>query len=122
MASFNPNNQAHLVRLQGKPYITFVGLQHLLQDRNLTLVGTESEVLQYPNPENGNLCVVRGTIRCRYGDDKEDIREFSALGDASPESVGRNIAPHMLRMAETRALARALRLATRSEYTSREEL
>lgn len=122
MAAFNPNNPLHLVKLQGKAFITFVGLQHLLQDRRLTLVGTDSEVLQYPTKENEYQCVVRGRVLCRYDDDPEDLREFTGLGDASPANVGRSIAPHLIRMAETRALARALRLATRSEYTAREEI
>jgi hypothetical protein len=52
----------------------------------------------------------------------EDGRHFSGLGDASPENVGRTIAPHLIRMAETRAKARALRDAVNVGATAMEEL
>lgn len=47
---------------------------------------------------------------------------FSGIGDASPDNVGNNIVPHIIRMAETRAKARALRDAVNVGATSLEEL
>lgn len=52
--------------------------------------------------------------------DKKE-RTFEAYGDASMESVKGAILPHFLRMAETRAIARALRWATNNAKTAIEE-
>jgi predicted component of type VI protein secretion system len=49
-------------------------------------------------------------------------RRFSGIGDASPGNVGRNIVPHLTRMAETRAKTRALRDAVNVGATALEEL
>jgi hypothetical protein len=42
---------------------------------------------------------------------------FEATGDADQRNTGSMIAPHYIRMAETRALARALRFATNNAQT-----
>ncbi len=52
----------------------------------------------------------------------EDGGRFTGIGDASPDNVGRTIAPHIIRMAETRAKARALRDAVNIGVTALEEL
>jgi hypothetical protein len=51
-----------------------------------------------------------------------DVRTFEAIGDASPENVPPHILPHLNRMAETRAKARALRDAVNIGVVSFEEL
>src|SRR5947209_6747030 len=47
---------------------------------------------------------------------------FMGIGDANPSNVNRMILPHLLRMAETRAKARALRDAVNIGVTALEEL
>ena len=47
---------------------------------------------------------------------------YSGIGDADPSNVGRMIAPHAIRMAETRAINRALRLYLGLGMCSIEEL
>jgi hypothetical protein len=99
---------------QGKQYVLFAGL--LDEAHNRGLRGIDTELVQVPTPENGNVAVVKATV------EMEDDRTFSGIGDASPENVGRNIVPHIIRMAETRAKARALRDAVNVGATALEEL
>jgi hypothetical protein len=51
-----------------------------------------------------------------------DGRRFEENGDASPQSVGKKVAPHFRRCACTRASARALRLALGVDLVAVEEL
>ena len=68
-----------------------------------------------PAAENGDVAIVRAVVRMEEG-------KFAGIGDASPQNVGRMIAPHLIRMAETRAKARALRDAIKVGVTAFEEL
>lgn len=52
----------------------------------------------------------------------EDDRVFEGIGDATRKNVAKNIAGHLIRMAETRAKARALRDAVNIGATALEEL
>jgi hypothetical protein len=117
---FNPNDTKHLVNLKGRQFITFVGLQARLMDQGKAIVGSDVEILSLPEESNQHYASVKATLRIK-GKDGE-VYTFSNVGDASPESVSKNIVPHLLRQAETRAEARALRLATRSEWTAKDEV
>lgn len=64
-----------------------------------------TEIKQYPNEANKWTTIVHATVVTDRG-------EFSAIGDANPENAGKMIAPHAIRFAESRAIARALRWAT----------
>jgi hypothetical protein len=108
-----------MITRQGKQYVLFAGL--LDEAHNRGLRGIDTELLQVPTPENGNVAVVKATVEME-GPDEGQGRTFSGIGDASPENVGRNIVPHIIRMAETRAKARALRDAVNVGATALEEL
>jgi hypothetical protein len=103
-----------MITRQGKQYVLFAGLLDEAHQNGLR--GIDTELVQVPTAENGNIAVVKAVV------DMEDGRTFSGIGDASPENVGRNIVPHIIRMAETRAKARALRDAVNVGATALEEL
>ena len=108
-----------LITRQGKQYVLFAGLLDEAHARGLK--GIDTELLQVPTPENGQVAVVKATVEMSGGQGQEG-RTFSGIGDASPENVGRGIVPHIIRMAETRAKARALRDAVNVGATALEEL
>jgi hypothetical protein len=93
--------------------IAFKGLLNLAHEDGLKSVKTT--VVQLPTEENGKTAVVTATVKTQKG-------TFTGMGDASPANVNRRIAPHVLRMAETRALARAFRLAVNIGAVAIEEL
>ena len=103
-----------LITRQGKQFVLFAGL--LDQAHTEGLKSIDTHLLQVPGPDNGNVAIVKAVCQM------EDGRKFSGIGDASPENVGRNIAPHIIRMAETRSKARALRDAINIGATALEEL
>ena len=103
-----------LVHLQGKPFVLFAGLLDAAHKAGLKSVVTTP--VQLPTAENGRLAVMKARVELESG------QVYEAIGDASPESTGKMIHPHILRMAETRAIGRAFRWALNVTVTMREEL
>lgn len=71
------------------------------------LMSISTALVQGPHADNDHVAIVSCIVRQDLGDGV--VRSFSGLGDAGPKSVSASILPHALRMAETRAKARALR-------------
>jgi hypothetical protein len=96
-----------------KEVITYQGLLSKAHDEGLKRIHTS--LVQTPSDENARTAIAKAEVETEKGC-------FQALGDASPESVTPFLIPHLIRMAETRAKARALRDAVNVGVISFEEL
>ncbi len=99
--------------IQGREFVKFEGLLDLSHRNGLTDVQTD--LVQIPAEDNGHVAIIRARVQVERG-------TFTGIGDASKGNVNPKIAPHIIRMAETRAVARALRLACNIGMCSVEEL
>lgn len=96
-----------------KEVVVYPGLLSKAHDEGLKSIRTS--LLQIPNKENGWIAIAKAVVETAKG-------TFEGIGDASPESVTSFVIPHLIRMAETRAKARALRDAVNVGVISFEEL
>ncbi|MCR4317116.1 MAG: DUF3072 domain-containing protein [Planctomycetes bacterium] len=94
--------------------VTYKGLLAMAHEAGLKSVRTT--LLQAPAVSNDDTAIVAAIVMM------DDERDFHAIGDASPRSVTKRIEPHLIRMAETRAKARAFRDALSISEVSLEEL
>ena len=102
-----------IVEREGRSFVLYAGLLDLAHERGLK--GITTTLVQVPSELNGMSAIVHATVETETG-------TFTGLGDASPSNVTRMMAPHLIRMAETRAKARALRDAVNVGVTAFEEL
>lgn len=96
-----------------KEVVTYAGLLARAHEEGLEAI--ETELVQTPTEDNGMTAIVRAVARGSRG-------VFSGIGDADPSNVNRSVAKHLVRVAETRAKARALRDITNIGTVSLEEL
>lgn len=101
MARFSTDK---VVKLQGKEYVLFEGLLEVAH-AHCDLKGIATTVLQMPTKDDPT-CMIQAVVTTGDGS------TFTGIGDASPANVNKMIIPHIPRMAETRAIARALRFLT----------
>ncbi len=106
-------NEKFIVNLKGKDFVTYEGLLDLAHQKGL--ISIDIELLQIPSKENGMVAIAKATA-------KTDKSTFVDIGDAGPNSVNGMIKAHIIRMASTRAKARALRDLTNVGMTALEEL
>jgi len=117
MTTKNSINLAYLrsikaiVWLQGREYLTHNGLLRVAHEHGLKSI--TSDLVHWD--AEGRQAVVKATVFGERG-------TFTGYGDASPGNVARHLKEATLRMAETRAVNRALRLYTGLGMTTAEEL
>jgi len=99
--------------LNGKDYVLYAGL--LDEAHQQGLKGIETQLVQVPSSQNGQLAICLAKVTTEKG-------TFTGLGDASPENVNRAMVNALIRLAETRAKARALRDAVNVNMMALEEL
>jgi hypothetical protein len=96
-----------------KEVALYKGLLAKAHEEGLSFIRTDA--IQFATDENARTAISKASITTSKG-------TFEAIGDASPENVPPHILPHLNRMAETRAKARALRDAVNIGVVSFEEL
>lgn len=102
-----------IIERQGKSFVLYAGLLEEAHQQGLKEITTT--LIQLPSPDNGNVAVCQAVVETEKG-------RFSGIGDADPSNVSSMMRPHIIRMAETRAKARALRDAVNVGVTALEEL
>ncbi len=108
----------YIVNVQGKDFITFPGLLAEAHNQGLSEITTE-----IVTPLDLNNPIVKATVKLSKIEGNQ-IRNssYTGYGDANSNNVAKKVAGALIRMAETRAIARALRFACNIDMTALEEI
>lgn len=98
-----------LINIQGKEFIKFEGLLDIAHKKGLTGIKT-----LLVSSENGIYIFKAET---QFGE-----KVYTGYGDANKENVSSMVTKHLIRVAETRAIARALRFGCNIGMCSSDEL
>ena len=120
--TFNPDNPPKgfpsdgLQTINRKPYITHIGLVWLQNQSGKPWSSTIDDLKINYNDQGFPVCaVVVATVT-------DGESSHTAVGDCSTQSTNAKIAPHLIRMAGTRAKNRGLRLLVGYAGTTAEEI
>jgi hypothetical protein len=106
-----------LIERQGKAFVLYAGLLDMAHQNGLKSIRTE--LVQVPSEANYRVAICVATVVL----EKEGVeRTFTGIGDAAPNNVAPIMLTCLIRMAETRAKARALRDSVNVGVTAFEEL
>ena len=103
-----------ITTIEGREFVKYPGLLDLGHQKGISQI--EVEVVQLPTTENGHFAVCKAMVVSKMGE------SFVDIGDANPGNCSSKVSKHILRMASTRAIARALRSFTNIGMTCLEEL
>ena len=107
-------DERFITEIEGREFVKYPGLLDLGHQKGILKI--EVDPLQIPSKENDNFAICKALVVSKTGE------EFSDIGDASPANCSSRVVKHLLRMASTRAVARALRNFTNIGMTCLEEL
>jgi len=103
-----------IIEIDKNQFVKYAGLLDYAHQIGISSI--EVEPLQLPTKENGNFAICKATAVSKLGE------SFTDIGDANPINCNAKVAKHLLRLASTRAIARALRSFTNVGLTALEEL
>jgi len=107
-------DERFITEIEGREFVKYPGLLDLGHQKGILKIAVET--IQIPSKENDNFAICKALVVSKTGE------EFSDIGDANPANCSSRVAKHLLRMASTRSIARALRSFTNIGMTCLEEL
>jgi hypothetical protein len=107
-------DESFVKQIDEKDFVIYAGLLDVAHQKNLCMV--DVDLIQFPSDEN------KQTAICKARVETVDGRKFSDIGDANPANCNSKVAKHLIRMASTRAKARAFRDMDNIGMTALEEL
>ena len=107
-------DERFITTVEGKEFVKYPGLLDLAHQTGIESI--EVQLIQIPNLENENTAICQASVISKSG------QKFTDIGDANPMNCNPRVAKHIIRMASTRAIARALRSFTNIGMTCLEEL
>ena len=119
---------AHIIRLGGKEFVTHAGLLDVAHKAGLVKIETEIAKIFTAEKITGDSTTATGVDSIIFKatvtmkGEGDTFKTFSAFGDADNLNTGERVREHKIRMAETRAINRALRFATNIGMCSVDEL
>jgi len=107
-------DERFITTIENKDFVLYAGLLDLGHQKGILKIDVEP--LQLPTAENGHMAICKATVISKSGEVYTDV------GDANPQNCHPRVAKHLLRMASTRSIARALRSMTNVGMTALEEI
>lgn len=98
-----------------------ISFETLLNDAHIKLGGFSIFTQLIHHDFDKKTAMFKAQVKIMKHKDENSMQIFEAHGDADQDNCGDMIKPHYIRMAETRAIARALRFATNNAKTAEEE-
>ena len=106
-----------IVERQGRAFVLYAGLLNMAHENGLKSIKTD--LVQVPSEANYRVAICTATVVL----EKDGVeRTYTGIGDAAPNNVAPAMQLCLIRMAETRSKARALRDAVNVGVAAFEEL